>query len=43
MGLFIRDFSVDCDQLARCLLDVAKSGADRHLLDNRAILDWRVK
>ena len=43
MGLFIRDFSVDCDQLARCLLGVAKSGADRHLLDNRAILDWRVK
>ena len=43
MGLFIRDFSVDCDQFARCLLGVAKSGADRHLLDNRAILDWRVK
>lgn len=42
MGLFIRDFSVDCDQLARCLLGVAKGGGDRRLLDNRAILDWPV-
>ncbi len=43
MGLFIKDFSVDCDQLARCLLDVAKNGSARHLLDNRAIIDWPVK
>ncbi|APR82878.1 Oxidoreductase [Minicystis rosea] len=43
MGLFIDDFSIDCDQLARCLLDVAKHGADQHLLDNRAIRDWQVR
>ena len=41
MGLFIKDFSVDCDQLARCLLGIAKNGTDRTLLDNRAIIDWR--
>jgi uncharacterized protein YbjT (DUF2867 family) len=41
MGLFIEDFRVDCDQLARCLLDVAKYGADRHMLDNNTIVSWR--
>ncbi|HET9445979.1 MAG TPA: NAD-dependent epimerase/dehydratase family protein [Steroidobacteraceae bacterium] len=40
MGLFIRDFSVDCDQLARCLLGVAKNGSDTRLFDNRAIVVW---
>ena len=40
MGLFIRDFSVDCDQLARCLLGVAKNGSDNRVLDNRAIVVW---
>jgi uncharacterized protein YbjT (DUF2867 family) len=40
IGLFIRDFSVDCDQLARCLLGVAKSGSETPLLDNRAIAIW---
>ena len=40
MGLFIRDFSVDCDQLARCLLGVAKDGSESRLLDNRAIVVW---
>lgn len=41
MGLFIKDFSVDCDQLARCLLDVARHGSDQPLLDNRTIRDWK--
>ena len=40
MGLFIKDFSVDCDQLARCLIGVAKRGSDRRLLDNRTILEF---
>lgn len=37
ISLFNDDFSVECDQLGRCLLDVAKRGADRNLLLNRAI------
>lgn len=32
--------SVGCDQLARCLLDVAKNGAGGHVLDNRTIRGW---
>jgi uncharacterized protein YbjT (DUF2867 family) len=40
ISLFNDDFSVDCDQLARCLLDVAKHGAEEHLLVNRAIRNW---
>ena len=40
VGLFIRNFSVDCDQLARCLLGVAKAGGESRLLDNRAIVVW---
>ncbi len=40
ISLFSDNFSVDCDQLARCLLDVAKRGAGQHLLINRMIRDW---
>ncbi len=35
-----RDFSVDCDQLASCLLDVAKHGAGQGLLTNHEIRNW---
>ena len=38
--LFNADFSVDCDQLARCLLDVAKDGSDQKLLLNASIRGW---
>lgn len=41
MGLFTPDFSVDCDQLARCLLDVAKQGSSQPVLENAAIRTWR--
>lgn len=37
---FTDGFSVDCEQLARCLLDVAQNGADQHILDNRTIRSW---
>jgi len=40
IGRFTDDFSVDCDQLARCLLDVAKHGSDQDPLINRAIRTW---
>ena len=35
------DLSVDCDQLARCLLGVARTGGAVSLFDNRAIRDWQ--
>jgi uncharacterized protein YbjT (DUF2867 family) len=38
---FDPDFSVDCDQLAACLLDVAKNGAAATLFDNQAIRLWQ--
>ncbi len=41
MDRFTDSFSVDCAQLARCLLDVAKQGASPPVLDNRAIRRWR--
>ena len=41
ISLFDDDFSVACDQLARCLLDVAKNGSQQHLLENRAIREWK--
>ena len=40
MSMFGKDFSVDCDQLAGCLLDVAKRGASRRLLVNSDIRGW---
>lgn len=40
VSLFNDDFSVDCDQLARCLLDVAKHGADHSLLTNSELRGW---
>ena len=40
LSFFNTDFSVDCDQLARCLLDVAKHGSDQKLLVNQAIRGW---
>lgn len=40
LSLFSDDFSVDCDQLARCLLDAAKHGADRAVLTNRDLRGW---
>ncbi|WP_394836011.1 NAD-dependent epimerase/dehydratase family protein [Pendulispora rubella] len=41
MSMFGKDLSVDCDKLAFCLLDVAKHGAERHLLVNSDIRDWK--
>jgi uncharacterized protein YbjT (DUF2867 family) len=40
-SLFGEDYSVDCDKLAYCLLDVAKYGADHTLLVNREFLNWK--
>lgn len=37
------DYSVDCDQLARCLLDVAKRGAERALLVNSELRSWAMR
>ena len=37
---FTDNFSVECDQLARCLIDVARYGATRQVLDNAAIRRW---
>lgn len=34
------DLSVDCDQLARCLIGVARHGSLAPMLDNRAIRAW---
>ena len=39
--LFTDSFSVGCSQLASCLLDVAKHGAEQSILDNRTIRNWR--
>lgn len=43
VSLFNDDFSVDCDRLALCLIDVAKHGASERLLTNRAIRDWTAR
>jgi hypothetical protein len=40
MGLSMCDFTVDCDQLARCLLGVARHGSESRLLENRAVVVW---
>jgi len=40
LALFSDDVSVDCEQVARCLLGVAKDGADQAVLDNRTIRNW---
>jgi hypothetical protein len=33
-------FSVETAALARCMIDVAKNGAERAIFDNRAIRNW---
>jgi uncharacterized protein YbjT (DUF2867 family) len=43
LALFNADYAVDCDQLARCLLDVAKHGADHALLVNRELRTWSAR
>jgi uncharacterized protein YbjT (DUF2867 family) len=40
IALFNADRAVDCDQLARCLLGVAKHGSEKRLLANRDIRLW---
>ena len=42
ISIFSEDFGVDCDQLAKCMLDVAKNGADEHLFTNAMIRSWGV-
>lgn len=37
---FSEQVSVSCVQLAHCLIDVAKQGADRNIFDNAAIKHW---
>lgn len=37
---FTDGFSVETATLARCLIDVAKHGAEQKLFDNRAIRNW---
>ncbi|WMJ68220.1 NAD-dependent epimerase/dehydratase family protein [Stenotrophomonas sp. 24(2023)] len=41
VDLFTDTFSVDCDVLAACLLDVAINGAGERLFDNARIRHWR--
>ncbi len=41
LSLFSADYSIDCDQLAYCLLDVAKYGADHGLLTNGELRAWK--
>ncbi len=36
----IPNFSVDCDQLARCLIDVSKHGSDRRMILNADVTAW---
>lgn len=38
---FSEQVSVECQQLASCMLDVAVNGADRQILDNRTIKQWK--
>lgn len=40
MAWFSADLSVDCDQLAHAMLDVAKHGADHSLLTNSELRRW---
>ncbi|KAG9574253.1 hypothetical protein KCV01_g18305, partial [Aureobasidium melanogenum] len=42
IALFDADKAVDCDQLAHCLIDIAKHGADHSLLVNSEIRSWPV-
>ncbi|QIL20617.1 NAD-dependent epimerase/dehydratase family protein [Thermomonas sp. HDW16] len=37
---FSEQVSVDCVQLAHCLIEVAKQGADRRIFDNAGIKHW---
>ncbi len=43
LRLLSADNAIDCDQLARCLLDVAKHGADHSLLVNSELRAWRMR
>jgi uncharacterized protein YbjT (DUF2867 family) len=43
LSLLGDDYSVDCDQLASCLLDVAKYGADHPLLINKELRSWQAR
>jgi uncharacterized protein YbjT (DUF2867 family) len=38
---FTDNFSVECEQLARCLIDVARNGSTQQVLDNAAIRRWQ--
>lgn len=40
ISLLGEDYSVDCDQFARCLLAIAKDGADHVLFLNREVRSW---
>jgi len=35
-------FSVETAALARCMIDVAKNGAEQAIFDNRAIRNWQL-
>lgn len=41
MALVSDSLAVDCDQLGRVLIDVAKHGSPEPILDNHAIRDWK--
>lgn len=40
MAWWNEDLAVDCDQLARCLIDVAKHGSPNRVLTNQQIRNW---
>ncbi|WP_431289093.1 epimerase [Roseateles chitinivorans] len=40
LSLFSADYAVDCDQLARALLDVARRGTDHPLILNSELRAW---
>jgi hypothetical protein len=43
LGLLNADYSANCDQLAHCLLDVAKHGSDHSLLVNSELRGWQMR
>lgn len=42
MALVSDNLAVDCDQLARTMIDVAKHGSPEPVFDNQAIRNWKV-
>lgn len=40
ISLLVKDFSVDCDKLAACLIDVAKHGSNTKFFTNNNIVNW---